>query len=628
MLQAIRDKTQGIIAGILLGMVGIPFALWGVNSYFTDAPRKIIAEVNGIEISRALYDQHISNARSRLKNPQLLESKTFRKELVNNIIREQLLIQDARDLGFVVGDRLLQQLLAGRFQTNGRFDRRRYETYLANIGMTALSFENRIRRVGVVEQLKSGFRDSAFVTKRDGKGILRLWTQERNFSYLHVTTDPYLKRVKIRAKDINAYYVAHPDEFKTTEKVRVEYVVLSIRDLAKRFIPNDDEIRAEYDANKSAYTIVGKRRASHILFELPAGSGAGETKKVLAKVRQVQRKLRAGTSFAGLAKRYSDDTLTAKRGGDLKYIKKGVLPKELEATIYKLKPKQISKPIRSKYGYHIVKLTESTPDKVKSYRDVRIHLARQIALQRAEKRFDKLNSEFNNLVYEQPESLQPVSEALNIKLQKSDWFPRSGGKGLMANPKIIAAAYSKDILQERRNSETIDIGSDTVVAIRVAAHQEAKPKPLEQVKEIIRAKLRHQKAREMAVKAGEKILQQVKSGKAMTALAGQQRLRFYKNIRATRTSTEKGKREIFNIVFKAGKPSGNKPVYGGAELSTGGYIVYRLSRVADGDPSKLNAVVKILLGRELLKRRGTEYYQHYQQGLQQQADITIYDKQL
>ncbi len=628
MLQAIREKTQGIIAAILLGMVGVPFALWGVNSYFSDGTSNIVAEVNGIEINRMLYDQYISNARSRLKNPQLLENKTFRKELVNNIIREQLLIQDARDLGFVVGDRLLQKLLSEQFQTKGRFDRRRYDTYLANIGTTALNFENRIRRVGVIEQMKSSFQDSVFVTKPDREGITRLWTQERIFSYLIVTPGPYTKRLKISDEAIKAYYAAHPDEFKTIEKVQVEYVVLSIKDLAKRFIPSEDEIRAEYNANKSAYTTVGKRRASHILFELLAGADAVEIKKALAKVRQIQQKLRAGASFADLAKRYSEDTFTAKRGGDLNYIKKGVLPKELEATIYKLKPKQISKPVRSKYGYHIVKLTESTPDKVKSYREVRPQLAKQIALQRAEKRFDKLNSEFNNLVYEQPESLRPVSAALNIKLQKSDWFPRIGGKGLMANPKIIAAAYSKDVLQEQRNSEAIDIGSDTVVAIRVAAYQEAKPKPLEQVQEVIRRKLRYQKAREMAVKAGEKILQQVKTGKKMAVLARQKRLKFFENIRTTRTSTEKGRQEIFNIVFKAGKPSGNKPIYGSAEMSTGGYIVYRLSRVAHSDPSKLNAVVKTLLGRELLKRRGTEYYQYYQQSLQQQADITIYDKRL
>ncbi|MDH5486003.1 MAG: SurA N-terminal domain-containing protein, partial [Gammaproteobacteria bacterium] len=433
MLTAIREKTQGIIAAFIVALIAIPFALWGVNSYFDTGGQINIAKVNGMDITQNDFRNEIDRLRGKVE-PKTLNNPQFKQSILSNMIDQALIIRNAELQGYRVGNVQLAEIIRNQpnFQRDGKFDASLYEALLRREGLSPKLFEARVRDEILVTHLQAGISESRIITQSEIAEIARLLSQEREIAFVLIGIEPQMAKITLTSADIEKYYSAHPEMFQFPEQVRIEYLRLSAADQNQNYQPSDEELNRVYAEEAARYVTLEKRRASHVLITLPSQAGDEKSKEAFAKIQEIAKQARSGSDFAGLAKKYSEDTTTSPLGGDLGEIRRGVLPKELEDAIFTLKPGEVSQPVRSLYGYHVIKLTAHTPEKRKPLAEVRKELVDIIRRRKGEEVFFDKTEKLRNLVYEQPDSLVPAAKALGLEIQKSDWFTLAGGAGIAA----------------------------------------------------------------------------------------------------------------------------------------------------------------------------------------------------
>lgn len=637
MLSTIREKTQGWIAGIILGLIAIPFALWGINYYFEGSGRVDVAVVNGVEISvdtyrRALEDQRhaLQQVLGRGADMRLFDTPAFHQRVLDGLIDEILLAHGIEAQGYRVSDAELSRKIrtAAQFQRDGQFDPRLYEALLRNAGMDARGFEARLRRDVLRRQEESGYAESVTLTQSDIDAVLRLQAEQREAAVAVLKPARLHDRVKVTSAAVEQEYTAHPERYKSPERVRVEYIRLSAADLAKSVHITDGEIRqAMHDA---AQTSVAKdeRRASHILIKLPAGADTAAEKAAMAKIQALRAKLQAGADFATLAKQNSEDPGSAAQGGDLGFVTRGTLAKEFEQALFGLKkPGDLSAPVRTSYGLHLIKLTgaksaSSAPAVARSKveADLKAH--------KAEERFFDLSEKFNNLVYEQPDSLRPAAEALGLKIETSGWFTRAGSSdGIAAQPKVLEAAFDPDVLEQGRNSNAIEVGTNSLVALHVVAHEPARVRPLNEVRTEIEESLLAIELRSEAQRLAQEAVGKLNTSGSLDSTARQYGMD-YQAPRLYGRKTSGVEAPLLAALFQAAHPQADKPVYGSAILANGTVAVFALKRVVTAEKVADEGPEAAAARRLLEARRGQEYFDSYRTGLRQQAKIKIYKDQL
>lgn len=628
MLSKIRDKTQGIFATFILILVVVPFALWGINSYFDSGSKINVAKAGDIDISQVKYRREIDRLRGRVE-PATLDNPQFKQRILDSLIDQALLAHDAEAQGYRLSDAQLAQTIRELpyFQREGRFDSALYEATLRREGMNPHEFESRVREESLAVQVQAGLSESGFVTRTDAAALARLFSQEREVAYAVINPDAVMPKGPVSGQEIEQYYSSHTELFQIPEQVRVEYLRFSAGDLNTGDQPTEEDLKMAYAEEAARYVTPEKRRASHILISLPAQATDEQAKEALAKIQDIAKQARAGADFGTLAKKYSTDSATSPSGGDLGEIRRGAIPKELEAAAFALKSGEISQPVRSTYGYHLIKLTALTPEKRKPFAEVRKELKDVVRKRKGEEKFFELSEKFRNLVYEQPDSLAPAAKALGLPIQKSDWFTRAGGPGIAANPKVTQAAFEPDVLAQARNSDAIEISNDTLVAIRVTDKQPAGRKPLAEVRAQIERVLKQEQAKQEAGKLGEAWLRELQAGGSLEALAKKRGFKYQSPKVFTRQSPPGVESRIAEAAFRAARPDGGKPAYDLVDLGPQGYAVLALLRVRDtsdkaesGAPEKARSL--------LIKRRGPDYYANYRAGLRQKTKIKIYVDQL
>jgi peptidyl-prolyl cis-trans isomerase D len=628
MLSTIREKTHGIFATFTLIMVVVPFALWGINSYFDSGSKINVAKAGDIDISQVKYRREIDQLRGRVE-PATLNNPQFKQRILDSLIDQALLAHDAEAQGYRLSDARLAQTIRELpyFQRDGHFDPAQYEATLRRENINLHEFESLVREESLAMQVQTGLSESGFVTRTDVAALARLLSQEREVAYAVISPDAEMSKGPVSGQEIEQYYSSHTELFQIPEQVRVDYLRFSSGDLSTGGQPTEEELKKAYSEEAARFVTPEKRRASHILISLPAQTTEEQVKEALTKIQGVAKQARAGADFGKLAKKYSTDSATSPSGGDLGEIRRGAIPKELEAAAFALKLGEVSQPVRSTYGYHLIKLTALSPEKRKPFADVRKELMDIVRKHKGEEKFFELSEKFRNLVYEQPDSLAPASKALGLPIQKSDWFTRAGGPGIAANPKVAQAAFEPDVLAQVRNSDAIEISSNTLVAIRVTDKQPAGRKPLVEVRAQIERVLKQEQAKQEAGKLGEAWLRELQAGGSLEVLAKKRGFKYQSPKVFTRQSPPGVESHIAEAAFRAARPEGGKPVYDLVDLGPQGYAVLALQRVRDtSDKAESGAQQK---ARSLLiKRRGPDYYADYRAGLRQKTKIKIYADQL
>lgn len=626
MLTSIREKTQGIIAGIIVGAIILVFALWGVNSYFEGGSTLLVAYGDDIEISQREFRNILEGYRSRV-SAENFDNPFFKEQVLNSLVDEKLVVQNLHDQGYRVGDEVLTAKIKvlPYFQRDNKFDSELYKTSLRARQINTRQYEEQMRNSLVIDQITNAYSDSAMVTNSDRDEVLRLMLQSRTISTLTIHPDKFRSTVKVSKDEVSKYYESNGSRYMEPEKVRIEYLTLSADKLAREFEPTLEELKAAYE-NSDIPGIVtpARRRASHILIELANDATPEQEKAARSKIDAIAKQIREGKSFAELARTHSQDGGSAKKGGDLGYVKSAEMVKPFIDALFALnKQGQVSKVVRSRFGFHLIKLTAYTPEKRKTFAEVKQDIAKQLRKDKSERRFYDMSTEFYNLVYENPDSLQPAADALGLKVKKSTWFSRQGGPGIAADAQVLKAAFSNEVLEEGRNSEGLEIDDSNIVAIRILERRPAKQKPLKDLQAQIRTELHNQKAAAKVAELQTAIMKELDKGSTLFVLGRKYGLKQSGGQTIVRGQTKSIDQRVINAVFAAPRPDKGKAVHGSVPLGNRGYVIYSLTAVNEGEPARAKDADKKHAQDILTARWGSEQYSSYRAGLRKAVNITL-----
>jgi peptidyl-prolyl cis-trans isomerase D len=525
MLQAIRERAQGWIAWVIVILISIPFALWGIQSYLGVGSEPVVAEVNGLEITDRDLSRRVQQARIELRerlgaayDPAAFEEAGLRSEVLNDMIRQTLLLNVSNRIGMRVSDEevRVQILSEPAFQRDGRFDRDAYERLLQIQGLSPAQFEGQLRQQLIGNQLLRAVVGSDFVTRGELDQYQRLVGQTRELAYVQLKVADFQSDDPVREDEIKTYYDSNPLLFQSPEMVMLDYLVLDVAELAQGEEITDEELQRIYEDDQARFGQPEQRSVRHLLLTVPPGADEAAAQAVLEKIQSVRDRILAGEAFSELAESESQDPGSATQGGALGTIEQGLMDPAFDLAAFTLPVGELSEPVRTRFGYHLIEVTEIIPPKTKPFDEVKEDLRAETSRQRAESLFYDLGERLANVVYESPDSLEPAAEELGLSIRKSDWIGREGGEGILSHPRVVGAAFSDEVLVGRANSDLIEPERDVLRAIvlRVADHRVASTRPLDEVRDEIIEALRFERAREKALQAAEALAEQVRRGVA------------------------------------------------------------------------------------------------------------------
>jgi peptidyl-prolyl cis-trans isomerase D len=627
MLEAIRDRAQGWFAKIILALLVVPFALWGMESYLRqDGGSGVVASVDGQDINVQQFNRVLNNQRDQLRqklgaalDPDMLDSPQLKQAVLNNLIDQLLLATAARRAGLMVPDAQVAQVIAQipAFQKDGHFFDPLYRALLRSQNMVPASFVAQVRRQLVTGQLLDAFNESAFAPRSVVVRVAKLSGEQRQISEAVVSPRQLLGQVKLAPGATKAYYDSHRSQFVVPERVRVEYLVLSPQTLMPRIQISDAGLKSYYQGNAAKYGVPEQREAAHILIALPPNPSAAQVTAARKKAQRVLRLAKqAPATFAQLAKKYSQDPGSARDGGELGFFGRKDMVKPFADAVFAMSVGQIRGPVQSKFGFHIIKLQAIKPARVKAFAQVKNDIAAQLKKQAAERKFAEVADNFSNTVYEQADSLKGAAAALGLNIRTSGWISRKGGSvAALGNKKLLDAIFSADTLKDGHNTEAIEVAPNTLVSARVVDHQAAASEPFAQVSAGIAKRLRGEQAEALAQKRGQELLSRLQHGKLVE-------LRWSGAKTVGRSRAEGLSPEAQERVFRVDVRK--LPAYFGMVNSKGGYTLFRVDRVIEAgavDEAKRKAFAQAV--DRLL---GEQYVADYQASLRQGAKIEVKQK--
>jgi peptidyl-prolyl cis-trans isomerase D len=627
MLHFIRERAKGWVAWLIVGLISIPFALWGVNSYLTGASEVIVATVNDEKISQAEFQNSLQQYRDRMRqmlgeqfDPTEFDNTEVKKQILDNLIQQRLLLAASDKLGQRVSDEQINQIIRATdaFHVDGEFDSQRYKMQLQRAGYSPAAYEAQVRIDLLSQQLTGSVDSTAMATNYAVNNLLRLEKQQRTIEYGTVNVAPFKEQVSLSEEDLVLFYQDNKADFVSPERMSVNYVELSIADMAEQIVFDEAEIEQYYIDNQSQFMSPGQRQASHILIE-------SDEVEAQAKLKTIQAKLAAGVSFEELAKQFSDDTGSAESGGDLGLIEMGVMGSVFEDALFSLNNVgDISVPVKTEFGYHLIKLTGIEESHGQSFEQAREEVEAAFKKQQAQQLFFDKAELLANISYESPEGLDIVAEELGLEIKTTDLFTREGGEGLAAYPKVVGAAFGNDVLEEDLNSTVIQLSDDHLVVIHKKQYIEESQLPFDVVSDIISERLKTRQARKLAKEKGSELIKQIQSGSLP-------RLLFEPGVwqdamTISRTDMDVNQ-ELSDHVFKMAKPEEHS-VVSGFTASNGNYIIVKLNQVIEGDPSLASEEDKAGLSAYLSRYRGNAELQAFLAGLKADADVAILDNKL
>lgn len=621
MLQNIRDNSQGWIAKTIIGLIIVLMALTGFDAIMTaTSNRQDAAEVNGEAIGLNELGRAVDMQRRQLAqqfgdqfDPALLDEKLLREAALKGLIDRTLLLQGATDAGFAFSQQALDQLilLTPEFQVDGKFDPARYDQVIRQMGFGRLEFRQMLEQEMLVGQLQAGLAGSGFVTEQEVRSFADLERQTRDFASLAIAAKG--ESIEVSDADIQAYYSEHASEFMTPEQVLVEYVELKKDAFFAQVEVSDEDIQAEYE--KQVANLGEQRRASHILLE---SGGELSDEQARAKLDELKVRIAAGEDFAALAKEFSQDPGSAANGGDLGFAGEGVYDEAFEAALFALQPGEVSAPVQSEFGWHLIRLDELQAAEVPSLDSLRPQLERELKAQQVEQRFVEVSKELEDAAYEAADLLQPAQE-LGLEVKQAEPFGREGGEGLAANRQVVQAAFSSELLTEGRNSTALELDPSTVVVLRVKEHRKPEPQLLAQLSDSLRERIRQERAAEAAKVRGEALLAELRAGQtpALQADSGES----WQPFEAVARGDEDIDPRVLQALFRMPRPvSAEQPSFAGLSLANGDYLLLRLDGVSSA-AGELSAEELEMYRRFLASRRGQQDFQAFQRQLQAEAQI-------
>jgi peptidyl-prolyl cis-trans isomerase D len=633
MFDFIRNH-QRLMQLLLLILILPSFALWGVQSYMHDRDTGAgLAQVDGQPITDTDFEGQQRKELERMQrimgssvDPKMLDTPEARAQtlqtlisdrvLASEIVRDKLTVSDAQVRDEVAAMPEIRRL----YGADGKLDVAAYDRLLAASGYTRDQLLAEVRRGILMREIASTIPSSSLVPKSLVVYLGAALGQTREVQQQDFKTADYVAQVKVSDDEVKKYYDTHLAEFQVPEQVKVQYVVLDQAALAAGLTVTEDEIKTYYNENQNKFVVPEQRRASHILIKVAKDASDADKEKARARAQEILAKLRANPAdFPKLAKQYSEDEGSAEKGGDLDWAAANAYVTPFSDALFKLKQNEISEPVQTEFGYHIIEATGIRPGSVRALDQVRPQIESDLRKRLAATRYANGAEDFRNMVYNQADSLAPTAEKFGLKVQTQDGVtrlanPALGPKNPLNNDKLRAALFTDDVLKKQHNTEAVDVAPGTVAAARVESYTAGYTKALADVSEAVRKTLVTERARALAEEAGRARLAALEKEPGDSG--------FGAVVAVTRSKPGPIPVAAVKEIFKADVTK--LPAYCGVSLPGTGYAVFRIAKVdtpAAADPAR-DANLK----EQLARASGELEFSSYLEGIKKRMKVQINEK--
>ena len=615
MFDFVRQHTR-IMQFLLFLLIFPSFVLFGLEGYNRSREKGApVATVNGVDIMQAEWDNahrvQVDRMRSSMPNAdiKLFDTPEAKYSTLERMVRDRLLQVAADQLRLGVSD----QRLAGELQQNpniaalrradGTLDIERYRQLLGSQGMTPEMFEAQVRADLASRQVMSGVGVTSFSPAALANVTLNAFYEQRQVQVARFAASDYASQIKPTDADLEAYYKSHAEQFQSVERADIEYVVLDLASVQKSIVVPEAELKSYYEQNMSRLAGLEERRVSHILINADKTAPAAERDKARAKAQELLLAVQQSPDkFADLARKNSQDTGSAAKGGDLDFFGRGAMVKPFEDAAFALKKGETSGIVETEFGFHIMRLTDIKQPKQKSFEELRASLEVDVRRQLAQRKFAEAAEQFTNMVYEQSDSLKPAAERLKLDIQHATGLTRdaspAAGASVLANPKFLASIFSADSIEKKRNTEAVELGANVLAAARITQHSPARTLPLDEVKARVLEQVKTIQSAERARQDGAAKLTEWKAAPDAAKLS------------APIVISREEKQQLAPAVIEAALRSSTQtlPAWVGVDLGTSGYVVVKVEKIVPRDMAKNRARERDQYAQWWASAEGLAYY--------------------
>ena len=629
MFDFVRKHTKVMM--FLMFLLIIPaFVLVGVDGFRSmNSGGGAVAKVGSHSITQGEWDAAHKNESDRLRasmpniDPKLLDSAEARYVTLERLVRERVLAEASQGQHLVTTDaRLARELqqnptIASLRKADGSLDMERYRQLAASQGLTPEGFEARVRSDLSVRQVDAGVAGTSFSSAAQAASALNAFFERREVQIARFTASDYAGKVTLTDADVDAFYKANQPMFQAPETANVEYLVLDIESVKKSIKLSEQELKDYYDQNSARLSGKEERRASHILINAPKDMPAAERQTARDRAAGLLAQVRkAPDTFADVAKKNSQDTGSATNGGDLDFFARGAMVKPFEDAAFALKKGDISDVVESDFGFHIIKLTDVKAPKQKSYDELRAGIESDLRTQQAQRKFAEVAEIFTNGVYEQADSLKPIAEKLKLDIQTATKLQRNATPaqtGIWANPKLLAAVFSADSIEKKRNTEAVEVATNQLVAARITQYAAARTLPLPEVVASVRERLTASRSAELAKKDGADKLVAWKANAAAATMPAA--------VTISRDQAQNIPGPARDAAMRVDTAA--LPAWAGVDMGAQGYAIVRVNKVLERTPATEAAAKqeRAQFSQWMAAAEGQAYYQSLKE--QYKAQIKV-----
>lgn len=613
MLETIRNHAQGWIAKIILGFIALTFAVWGINWYFEGGGQAAPAvSVNGEVVSQQEFLDALRQQQEQLGR-EAADDPALRQRVLDQLVNTRLLTVAALRAGMQVTDAQVSAFLLELepFQENGKFSQQRLDAWLRSRGMSPAYFNQMVRQDLLLRQIQAAYGEGAVAPMAVATRMGKLLAERREVQERVFDVNQYFANIEINDRAVEAEYHARRQDYTTPAQVRVQYLLLSPDTLAERIRVDEADARQYYEANRARYQEPEQRKASHILISADAGMDAQSRQSAREKAERLLEEVKANPGrFEAMAREQSEDPVSAERGGDLGAFTRDMMVKPFADAVFAMNKGEIRGLVETEFGFHIIRLDDIVPGTQLGFEVVKGEIMNELRSQQAQRHFAEAADRFSNLVYEQPDSLEPAAKELQLSLQESGWISRKEAQPqILGHPRLLDALFAEEALVKKQNTEAIEVAPNVLVAARVLEHRPEGVRPLQEVAGEIRLKLTARAARERAISAGQQALKAAQAGEAPAGMGAPMTI--------SRMQPLNLPPEAIKAIYKA--RTDRLPAYVGVE-SREGYRLYRINGVSEGEmPQEQVSMIR----RDLQRLLAQEELRAFLEGLRGKAEINV-----
>jgi len=620
MLQAINDRIKGWLGAVIVALIALPFAFWGIQSYIGGGGEQYVAKVNDTEISPREFEYNLATQKQRLqeqfggKIP--FEDAVLKQRVLDQLVNRKLLEHTANDSGYRISDSQLSENIKKIFTRDGKFDREYINQILQSKGMSVSQMESQLRSDMQISQIMDALTNTSIVTDEEARRLAAIEHQQRKISTLIFNIDHFSAGVEVTEEEIKAAYESESDRYMLPEKVSVEYVELKSETLIGDVEVDENVIKAMYDEYVATISQKEQRKARHILLKTDADEAAARV-----QIDDIKKQLAEGASFEELASKYSQDIGSAKQGGDLGWVEPGQMVKPFEDALYAMKAGEVSDVVESQFGLHLIKLEKIQSEPVKPLQEMRAELEKSYKQEAVSNKFYELSERMATTAYENADSLRAVTEVINTQPQTSDYFTRDSGTGVAKNDKVREAAFSRLVMEDKSNSDVIELSSEHILVLRLLDRQPASLLPLDSVYSAIESTLKLKKGHEATLAVAREAKTRINAGQATAKDIVAKGIKLEKSAMLSRKDTDKVDPMVLEAAFNMSAPEEGKLVANDVAMYSGDVALVIVEEVYT--PDNIDQAQVDAIKNQLMPDVSTAEFNMALNAIREKADLHI-----